>query len=73
MNLRKLHQLARDYKSYSDFKSKVDKHFNGTPETVVDNSVYKLVKCKVEASEGINVDGSYYLKNRVVEYKNERL
>jgi hypothetical protein len=73
MELRKLHQLARDYKSYSDFKSKVDKHFNGTPETVVDNSVYKLVKFEVEASAGINADGSYYLKNRLVECKNDRL
>jgi hypothetical protein len=34
-------------KSYSEFKSQVDKYFNGTPETVVDNTVYKVVKDNV--------------------------
>jgi len=46
MNLKQIHDLARMNKSYSDFKSQVDKYFNGTPETVVDNTVYKVVKAE---------------------------
>jgi hypothetical protein len=44
MNLKQIHDLARWYKSYNDFKSQVDKYFNGTPETVVDKTEYKVVK-----------------------------
>lgn len=47
MNLKQLHTLARYNKSYSEFKSQVDKYFNGTPETVVDNTKYKVVKNNV--------------------------
>jgi len=48
MNLKQIHNLARWYKSYNDFKSQVDKYFNGTPETVVDKTEYKVVKNNVD-------------------------
>lgn len=47
MNLKQIHDLARWFKSYREFKSQVDKYFNGTPETVVDDTEYKLVKNNV--------------------------
>jgi len=47
MNLKQIHDLARMNKSYSEFKSQVDKYFNNTPETVVDDTVYKVVKNKL--------------------------
>jgi hypothetical protein len=51
MNLKQIHDLARWHSSYSEFKSAVDKRFNGTPETAVDNTKYELVEIGYELNE----------------------
>ena len=48
MDLETIHQIAISNKNYADFKAQIDKHFNGTPVTAVDNTKYKLVKNNLE-------------------------
>ena len=67
MNLKKIHDLARWHKSYSEFKSAIDEEFNGTPVTVVDNSEYRLDQVKAGEDEVIcKLDGCN--SSQVVEF-----
>lgn len=54
MSLMQIHDLARCYKDYREFKSQVDRYFNGTPETLVDNTQYKLVKNNIALDDVIS-------------------
>jgi len=44
MTLNQVYNVAKETTSFSEFKAVIDKHYNGTPETVVDFSEYNLVK-----------------------------
>ena len=44
MTLREVYNLVEETTSFGEFKAIIDKHYNGTPETVVDFSEYVLTK-----------------------------
>ena len=44
MTLNQVYDIAKSTTSFSEFKAAIDKHYNGTPETVVDLSEYVLTK-----------------------------
>jgi len=44
LNLKQIHDIAKFTNGYGEFKAAIDKKYNGTPETVMDNSDYILLK-----------------------------
>lgn len=70
LNLKEIHALARTFKDYKEFKSEVDRIYNGTPRTVVDSTKYKLVK-DIEPLE-IKCKGEY-VKNNPITYNNSNV
>jgi hypothetical protein len=68
LKLREVHALAIAFKDYEEFKSEVDRIYNGTPRTVVDSSQYKLTKL----SEPLEIKcKGEYIKNNPINYKSQ--
>jgi hypothetical protein len=63
MELITVYSIAKANKDYTEFKSQIDKRFNGTPETVLDNTKYKLVKVEEVERHEMFQNMQYYMEH----------